>query len=80
MRTKCGNCGSVYENGEDDTPIRDFWERVGPGDEMPAGQCPDDKCGALTYLDPPGAEEEPLRTHDVTREAAEKAWNQKAGQ
>ena len=25
------------------------------------------------------AEEEPLRTHDVTREAAEKAWNQKAG-
>ena len=46
---KCDNCGwegDISELGE----IRDIQQRVFAGEEIPAGQCPDDECGACAYL------------------------------
>ena len=43
----CGNCdwtGSMFEV----QPIRDFDQRIAPGETVPAGECP--KCGALAHL------------------------------
>lgn len=42
--SECQNCGRVW--GEDDLrPVRDLLERVGAGEPMPSGECPD--CGSL---------------------------------
>ncbi len=48
-KAKCGN-GECDWTGDinDVTDIRDFWDRVQPGEEMPAGECP--KCGWLAYV------------------------------
>lgn len=44
----CANCD--WTGAQSDTAeIRDFWSRVEPGEEMPAGECPE--CGALCHLD-----------------------------
>ena len=52
MYSVCDNCG--WEGGEDKLAakwplIPDLFQRVEPGQEIPAGECP--KCGALTYRD-----------------------------
>jgi hypothetical protein len=47
-KAKCDNCGTVYDDDELDS-IGDLFERVAPGDIMPAGECPDEHCGALCY-------------------------------
>ena len=47
-RAACQDCewqGSV----EDVAPLRDAAERVGPGEEMPAGECPE--CGASAMVE-----------------------------
>jgi hypothetical protein len=49
----CANCGSAFLWPSLD-PIDDLRRRVGTGEPLPAGQCPD--CGALCYdLDEPGS-------------------------
>lgn len=44
----CADCDWTGKFSELDM-INDFEERVGPGEVVPAGQCP--KCGALAHLD-----------------------------
>ena len=64
---KCDNCGFT---APDDDPrwaeIADLSDRVEPGGEMPAAQCP--TCGCLAYLvaedDPPAAPLDPLPAAD----------------
>jgi hypothetical protein len=41
-------CGAEYLESELDD-IRDYHERVAPGEICPAGQCPDDECGGLCH-------------------------------
>jgi hypothetical protein len=43
---RCGWRGSIDDADE----VRDFWSRVSPGDEMPAGDCPE--CDELVYVLP----------------------------
>lgn len=45
---KCANCQKVHDAG-DLVEIRRLWERLEPGGEFPAGQCPDEDCGALCF-------------------------------
>ena len=58
---RCGNPGCEWAGDIDDTTeIRDFWGRVDPGDEMPAGECPE--CGWLAYMVKPDVlDKEPAR-------------------
>jgi hypothetical protein len=44
---KCGDCGGIWRLYEL-RGYRDFWSRVEPGNEIPAGDCPE--CGAFAYL------------------------------
>jgi len=49
LRHRCQNCGAVF--GEDDLvrkypDIRDFFDRVSPGETVPSGEC--NECGCLT--------------------------------
>lgn len=46
-KAKCYNCRTITDEESLNEPS-DLWERVEPGEEMPAGECP--KCGALAYL------------------------------
>ena len=43
----CGWTGPVEETKE----LRDVRDRVHPGDVMPAGECPQEGCGAAAMLD-----------------------------
>ncbi len=43
----CGWTGPVEETEE----LRNVWDRVLPGDVMPAGQCPVEGCGGAAMLD-----------------------------
>ena len=45
----CRDCGWTGP-AQDTRELRDFWDRVMPGDTMPAGQCPEDGCGGLAML------------------------------
>ena len=46
----CRDCG--WTGPEEHTKeLRDFWDRVLPGQVMPAGQCPEEGCGSLAMLD-----------------------------
>jgi hypothetical protein len=47
QRCSCDNC-SWRGSTEETKPVRDFWQRVDPGGEVPVGECP--QCGALAYL------------------------------
>ena len=54
----CGWTGPVEETKE----LRDVWDRVLPGDVMPAGECPQEGCGAAAMLDEPDPRTDRLRT------------------
>ena len=43
----CGWTGPV----EDTKELRNVWDRVRPGDVMPAGECPQEGCGGAAMLD-----------------------------
>ncbi len=43
----CDNCGEVVSNKKVE-PIRDAEQRLTPGEETPAGQCPE--CYALVFV------------------------------
>lgn len=45
MTNECQNCDW---RGEDVRPVVRLLERVGPGEPMPSGECPE--CGALCHL------------------------------
>ena len=49
---RCQDCGWAGTQCQCAT-LRDPMERVLPGDEMPAGECP--RCGAAAMLEPLGA-------------------------
>ena len=49
QQATCDACGTVYEQ-DDLAMVDDFFMRTEPGQEIPAGQCPDSHCGALCYL------------------------------
>jgi hypothetical protein len=53
QRCCCDNC-TWQGTTEEANPIRDLWQRVDPGGEVPVGECP--KCGALAYLDDDASE------------------------
>ena len=53
----CGWQGSADQCG----PLRNAWERVQPGDPMPAGECPIDDCPGCAMLDHPNNLPEDLR-------------------
>ena len=44
--TECANCGDIYP-ADRLKPIKDYHERVAPGEVAPSGECPD--CGALCH-------------------------------
>jgi hypothetical protein len=46
---RCDNCGTEYDTSELDR-VESLTERCFPGEEMPAGQCPDGNCGACCFL------------------------------
>ena len=50
----CGWTGRVEETRE----LRDVWDRVLPGDVMPAGECPEEGCGAAAMLDQDGSDDD----------------------
>ena len=43
----CGWQGPVEETNE----LRNVWDRILPGDVMPAGECPEEGCGGAAMLD-----------------------------
>ena len=43
----CGWQGPVEQTKE----LRNVWDRVQPGDVMPAGECPEEGCGGAAMLD-----------------------------
>jgi len=45
--TACDNCGHQWRQSDLEEP-KDIWQRLDPGAEVPAGECP--ACGALCYL------------------------------
>ena len=66
MKVECNNCkwrGQSDELAE----IQDFYLRVEPGDEVPAGQCPE--CGALCSIcqDEPDDEDDDLTDERLVR-------------
>ena len=44
---RCDNCGSDWK-GSELSPIEDAEQRLEPGAETPAGECPG--CGALAFV------------------------------
>lgn len=48
MNARCDNCGNVFPyTSKDLTAIPDLLQRIEPGSEVPAAECPE--CGALAY-------------------------------
>lgn len=47
MKAECGNCGQIWDE-TDLAEIKDYFQRVEAGGEVPAGECPE--CGALCYV------------------------------
>ena len=52
-RTETATCQCCGWRGpvEDTRELRNVWDRVHPGDVMPAGECPVQGCGAAAMLD-----------------------------
>ncbi len=59
MIYKCDNCGKTQYSINSLSKIADFSLRTEPGNEIPAGECPE--CGALCYI---------VKSVDYLREAA----------
>jgi hypothetical protein len=49
----CNNCGKIWKE-KDLKEIQDYYQRVEPGGQVPAGECP--KCSALCYPHPDNLE------------------------
>jgi hypothetical protein len=47
-RFECANCGKRWREDQLNE-VRDLSMRVGPGELMPAGECPDKDCGAVCH-------------------------------
>lgn len=47
LRIECGNCDWKGTESQAEE-AQDLWQRIDPGSEVPAGECP--KCGALVYV------------------------------
>jgi Zn finger protein HypA/HybF involved in hydrogenase expression len=47
VHSECGNCGEEWAEDELDS-IENLEQRIGAGEEVPSGQCPD--CGSLCHL------------------------------
>ncbi len=47
---ECQNCPKRWKMGELINPIPDLEQRVAPGEPMPAGECPDEDCGAVCHV------------------------------
>jgi hypothetical protein len=46
--SECQNCGTLW--GDDLlNPVEDIGQRVGPGEPMPSGECPDEDCRAVCH-------------------------------
>jgi len=45
---KCQNCGRTI-SGDKLGPIRDFEQRVAPGEQCPSGECPYCECHAVCH-------------------------------
>ena len=48
-KAKCDSCGTIWDEDELAT-IHHPCERTSPGEITPAGECPDEECGALCFL------------------------------
>jgi hypothetical protein len=48
-KARCQNCDQEWDLDDLDA-ISHLFERVAPGEIMPAGQCPDPDCGAVCHL------------------------------
>jgi hypothetical protein len=46
----CSDCGAVWHI-DDMQIIHSADERLFAGEEVPAGECPDEECGALCYVE-----------------------------
>ncbi len=56
----CQDCG--WQGPVEDTKeLRNVWDRVLPGDVMPAGECPEEGCGGAAMLDEPNGGADDLR-------------------
>lgn len=44
---RCAKCEAEWQESQLAAPHR-LWERLDPGSEVPAGECPE--CGSLAYL------------------------------
>lgn len=70
MNCRCDNCD--WTGPDDDlNDVKDLLERVDPGGEMPAGECP--QCGDLAYLDTPREGGVPLPASPLPPPAARHA-------
>ena len=52
MKVKCADCEKVFDVSAITslTMVQGLNERLDPGSEVPAGECPDPECGAFCYL------------------------------
>lgn len=60
LSVECDDCGRLWPKGEfpgDLGSIENLFDRIDPGQEVPAGECPE--CGALCYLQDEAATPEP---------------------
>lgn len=53
MKCECGDCdwtGPEEDLGAELCDVEDLFQRIDPGSEVPAGECPE--CGCLAYIVP----------------------------
>lgn len=66
LHARCDDCGKLWDIGNI-VPLDEcecLVERLEPGCEVPAGECPDEDCHAFCYLE---AQEVPLITVSSSR-------------
>lgn len=65
---RCQNCDFETLHETELKEPKDLWERVAPGEPVPAGECPD--CGALCHGEDVPADEAPKAEEDATPKMA----------